>query len=174
MGAVCPGKRARICYMYGTAEAPTYNIRISRYRVSQARHRRNKNRLGNELPLELLRRVVKISGEWGGLLVDPFAGAGTSLVAARETGMEFLACYERLLGQGCGGSPGAHHGMSHAFDGPVVWFIICTRLSQLRMDVEQPMTTSASSISHNNQGHQPVRLMFTGVAKPVNKIVDAI
>ena len=64
--------------------------------------------------------------------------------------------------------------MSHAFDGPVVWFIICTRLSQLRMDVEQPMTTSASSISHNNQGHQPVRLMFTGVAKPVNKIVDAI
>ena len=59
--------------------------------LSPVRHRRKKNRLGNELPLELLRRVVKISGEWGGLLVDPFAGAGTSLVAARETGMEFLA-----------------------------------------------------------------------------------
>ena len=60
--------------------------------LSPVRHRRNKNRPGNELPLELLRRVVKISGERGGLLVDPFAGAGTSLVAAREMGMEFIAC----------------------------------------------------------------------------------
>ena len=60
--------------------------------LSPVRHRRNKNRPGNELPLELLRRVVKISGERGGLLVDPFAGAGTSLVAAREIGMEFIAC----------------------------------------------------------------------------------
>ena len=60
--------------------------------LSPVRHRRNKNRPGNELPLELLRRVVKISGERDGLLVDPFAGAGTSLVAAREIGMEFIAC----------------------------------------------------------------------------------
>ena len=60
--------------------------------LSPVRHRRNKNRPGNELPLELLRRVVQISGERDGLLVDPFAGAGTSLVAAREIGMEFIAC----------------------------------------------------------------------------------
>lgn len=60
--------------------------------LSPVRHRRNKNRPGNELPLELPRRVVKISGEPGALLVDPFAGAGTSLVAAREIGMEFVAC----------------------------------------------------------------------------------
>ena len=60
--------------------------------LSPVRHRKNKNRPGNELPLELLRRVVKISGQRDGLLVDPFAGAGTSLVAAREIGMGFIAC----------------------------------------------------------------------------------
>ena len=60
--------------------------------LSPVRHRRNKNRPGNELPVELLRRVMAISGEESRLLVDPFAGAGTSLVAAREVGMEFVAC----------------------------------------------------------------------------------
>ncbi|WP_425153799.1 DNA-methyltransferase [Candidatus Palauibacter sp.] len=60
--------------------------------LSPVRRRRNKRRAGNELPLELLRRVMAIGGERGRLLVDPFAGAGTSLVAAREIGMEFIAC----------------------------------------------------------------------------------
>lgn len=60
--------------------------------LSPVRHRKNKNRRGNELPLEMLRRVVGISGEKGGLVVDPFAGAGTSLVAAREVGMQFIGC----------------------------------------------------------------------------------
>ena len=60
--------------------------------LSPVRHKRNKNRTSNELPLALPRRIVEIAGEKGGLVVDPFAGAGTMLVAAREADMQFLAC----------------------------------------------------------------------------------
>lgn len=60
--------------------------------LSPVRHKRHKNRRGNELPLTLTRRIVEMVGRRGDLVVDPFAGAGTMLVAARERGMEFVAC----------------------------------------------------------------------------------
>lgn len=56
--------------------------------LSPVRHK--KTRDANELPIALLRRVVAISGAPGGLVVDPFAGSGTSLVAARERAMRFV------------------------------------------------------------------------------------
>lgn len=59
--------------------------------LSPVRHSKYKNRVANELPIEMLRRIVTISGFPGGLLVDPFVGSGTSLVAAREVCMSFLA-----------------------------------------------------------------------------------
>lgn len=58
---------------------------------SPVRHKKAKHRKANELPLPLLRRVVGISGKKKALLVDPFAGTGTSLVAAAEAGMRFVA-----------------------------------------------------------------------------------
>jgi len=60
--------------------------------LSPVRHKKFKHRKSNELPLELPRRVVKVSGSRRGLLVDPFAGAGTSIIAAVEVGMRFKAC----------------------------------------------------------------------------------
>ena len=60
--------------------------------ISPVRHRKYKHRLSNELPLKVPERVVQISGIKGGLLVDPFAGAGTALVAARSNGMRFVGC----------------------------------------------------------------------------------
>jgi site-specific DNA-methyltransferase (adenine-specific) len=60
--------------------------------LSPVRHSHKKNRPANELPLELLRRVVQISGKKGGLLIDPFVGSGTSVIAAAEVDMRFLAC----------------------------------------------------------------------------------
>ncbi len=60
--------------------------------LSPVRHRNKKNRLENELPLELVRRVIQISGKRGGVFVDPFVGSGTSIVAVAESGMRFLAC----------------------------------------------------------------------------------
>jgi site-specific DNA-methyltransferase (adenine-specific) len=75
--------------------------------LSPVRHAKYKNRSANELPLEIPRRVVRISGRRGGLFVDPFAGTGTALLAAQEAGMLFVGAdkekrycrtaYKRLL-----------------------------------------------------------------------------
>ena len=59
--------------------------------LSPVRHRKHKSRPANELPIEIPRRAVAISGRPGGLFVDPFAGSGTTLLAAREAGMHFVA-----------------------------------------------------------------------------------
>lgn len=59
--------------------------------LSPVRHSKYKTRGSNELPMELPRRVVEISGMPGGIFVDPFAGSGTTLLAARERGMFFVA-----------------------------------------------------------------------------------
>lgn len=59
--------------------------------VSPVRHRKTKTRTANELPLVIPQRAVSISGVKGGLMVDPFAGSGSSLVAALEAGMRFVA-----------------------------------------------------------------------------------
>jgi site-specific DNA-methyltransferase (adenine-specific) len=58
---------------------------------SPVRHKKKKHRKANELPLALLQRIVAVSGRRKGLLVDPFAGTGPSLVAAVEAGMQFIA-----------------------------------------------------------------------------------
>lgn len=59
--------------------------------LSPVRHSKYKTRTSNELPLKLVQRVVAISGTPGGLLVDPFVGSGTTLVAAQESQMDFIA-----------------------------------------------------------------------------------
>lgn len=60
--------------------------------LSPVRHSKYKTRASNELPIELPRRVIEISGMSGGVFVDPFAGSGTTLLAAREGEMSFVAC----------------------------------------------------------------------------------
>ena len=59
--------------------------------LSPVRHAKHKVRSSNELPTELISRVVKISGSRGGLLIDPFVGSGTSIVCAVDGGMRFVA-----------------------------------------------------------------------------------
>lgn len=59
--------------------------------VSPVRHRKTKTRTANELPPIILDRVIAISGCTGGLVVDPFAGAGTTLIAALAARMHFVA-----------------------------------------------------------------------------------
>jgi site-specific DNA-methyltransferase (adenine-specific) len=60
--------------------------------VSPVRHPKFKHRLSNEIPMKIPARAVEISGFKGGLLIDPFAGSGTSLVAAKAKGMHCVAC----------------------------------------------------------------------------------
>lgn len=59
--------------------------------LSPVRHQKYKTRKANELPMELPRRVLTISGVRDGVFVDPFAGTGTTLLAAREKQMLFVA-----------------------------------------------------------------------------------
>ena len=59
--------------------------------VSPVRHRKTKTRVANELPLVIPERVLTISGRKGGLVVDPFAGSGTTILAAQSAGMHFVA-----------------------------------------------------------------------------------
>ncbi|MCG2658873.1 MAG: site-specific DNA-methyltransferase [Kiritimatiellae bacterium] len=60
--------------------------------LSPVRHRRFKTRAANEMPLMIPQRAVQISGIKGGILVDPFAGSGTSAVAAIAADMHFVVC----------------------------------------------------------------------------------
>jgi len=43
-------------------------------------------------PLKLLDRIVRASSRQGGLMVDPFCGSGTSLVAAARLARSFVGC----------------------------------------------------------------------------------
>jgi site-specific DNA-methyltransferase (adenine-specific) len=58
--------------------------------LSPVRHKSRKHRTANQLPMLLTDRVVAIAGHLGGVLVDPFAGTGTSLVSALNAGMFFV------------------------------------------------------------------------------------
>jgi site-specific DNA-methyltransferase (adenine-specific) len=58
--------------------------------LSPVRHKNRKHRKANQLPLALTDRIVAIAGSSSGLLVDPFAGTGTSLISALQAGMFFV------------------------------------------------------------------------------------
>lgn len=58
--------------------------------LSPVRHKSRKHRTANQLPPTLTDRIVAIAGTAGGLLVDPFAGTGTSLLSALRGGMCFV------------------------------------------------------------------------------------
>jgi site-specific DNA-methyltransferase (adenine-specific) len=94
-----PAARCRHCGQYikdygGYEQYVRNGINLSDVWVdlSPVRHTNRKNRAANELPIELLRRVVQMSGSEQGVLVDPFVGSGTSIVAATESDMIFIAC----------------------------------------------------------------------------------
>jgi site-specific DNA-methyltransferase (adenine-specific) len=59
--------------------------------LSPVRHAKYKNRHANELPLRFTRRVLEISGQKGGVLLDPFAGTGSSVMAAKLKRMKYIA-----------------------------------------------------------------------------------
>lgn len=58
--------------------------------LSPIRHKSTKWRIPNQLPIEITDRVCAIAGGPGALLVDPFMGAGTSLVSAVAHRMHFV------------------------------------------------------------------------------------
>jgi site-specific DNA-methyltransferase (adenine-specific) len=68
--------------------------------LSPVRHKSTKKRKTNQLPLSLTSRVVHISGKKDMLLVDPFAGSGSTVVSAAMHGLRFAAC--DIVAENCG------------------------------------------------------------------------
>ncbi|HEY3819719.1 MAG TPA: site-specific DNA-methyltransferase [Polyangiaceae bacterium] len=54
--------------------------------------RRESTGYPTQKPLKLLDRIVRASSREGGLVVDPFCGSGTTLVAAAKLGRRFAGC----------------------------------------------------------------------------------
>ena len=69
--------------------------------ISPVRHKKYKSRISNELPATIPQRALQISQRKRGLVVDPFAGSGTTFAAAIKesrnyAGYEILGTYSLL------------------------------------------------------------------------------
>jgi DNA modification methylase len=62
--------------------------------ISPLRHASPKERTGypTQKPVALLKRIIECGTQPGGLVFDPFAGSGTTLVAAAELGRKAIGC----------------------------------------------------------------------------------
>jgi DNA modification methylase len=60
---------------------------------------RSKDRLGypTQKPVPLLKRIIEASSNPGDIVFDPFAGCGTSMYAAHETGRRWVGCDIAIL-----------------------------------------------------------------------------
>lgn len=59
--------------------------------LSPVRHKNRKHRAANELPEPMLERVLRLASRKGDLIVDPFAGAGTTPIVAERLGRRWIA-----------------------------------------------------------------------------------
>jgi site-specific DNA-methyltransferase (adenine-specific) len=67
--------------------------------LSPVRHKSTKTRIANELPLKMTDRIVEMSCRRGMMLVDPFAGSGSTLVSAASAGVSFVG--GDIVGRNC-------------------------------------------------------------------------
>jgi len=58
--------------------------------LSPVRHKKYKNRKANELPIKLIDRVISIAGLESGVIIDPFAGTGTTGICASKAKMKYI------------------------------------------------------------------------------------
>ncbi|HNB73652.1 MAG TPA: DNA methyltransferase [Acidobacteriota bacterium] len=58
--------------------------------IQRIRHRRHRDAHPCQLPEKLMERVIQLTTNPGGLVFDPFGGAGTTALAARKLGRDFV------------------------------------------------------------------------------------
>ena len=81
-----------LCFCVSKGRPKTFNFLSQRECVNLYRyHIRHKfTRHPTEKPLEFIRKLVLVSSNEGDLVLDPFMGSGTTAVACRESGRNFI------------------------------------------------------------------------------------
>jgi len=81
-----------LCFYVTKGKPKTFNF-LSQAECNNVYHYASnfkRTRHPTEKPLEFIRRLVLVSSNPGGLVLDPFMGSGTTAVAAQETGRRFI------------------------------------------------------------------------------------
>jgi len=60
--------------------------------LSLALHKTERTNFISQRPMELLKRIILAGSNEDDIILDPFCGSGTSLVAAHETGRKWIGC----------------------------------------------------------------------------------
>jgi site-specific DNA-methyltransferase (adenine-specific) len=58
--------------------------------IHRIKHKRDRDAHPCQLPEKLMERIIRLASPPGGLVFDPFCGAGTTAIAARKLGRHFL------------------------------------------------------------------------------------
>jgi len=58
--------------------------------VHRIKHKRDRDSHPCQLPDKLMERIIRLTTNPGGLVFDPFCGAGTTAIAARKLGRHFV------------------------------------------------------------------------------------
>jgi len=68
----------------------THNLDTNHNNVWRSRERNNSKQHPTQKPIDLMERIVKTSSKEGGIILDPFMGSGTTLVAAKQLGRKAI------------------------------------------------------------------------------------
>jgi len=60
------------------------------YDIHRIKHKRDRDAHPCQLPEKLMERIIRLTTNAGGLVFDPFCGAGTTAIAARKLGRHFI------------------------------------------------------------------------------------
>jgi adenine-specific DNA methylase len=58
--------------------------------IHRIKHKRDRDAHPCQLPEKLMERIIRLTTNPGGLVFDPFCGAGTTAIAARKLGRHFV------------------------------------------------------------------------------------
>lgn len=60
--------------------------------IFRAKHKKYRDLHPCQLPIHLLERIILMSSDEGDIIFDPFSGTGTSAIAAKRLGRNFMGC----------------------------------------------------------------------------------
>ena len=81
--------------------------------IHRLKHKRDRDAHPCQLPEKLMERIIRLTTNRGGLVFDPFCGAGTTAIAARKLGRHFVVVdsdpkYVRITNEKLAAMEGSH------------------------------------------------------------------